>query len=52
MESKKQMVSFKFTPNMLCLIKKYAKKNKTTNTKIVEYALIEYFQKRNEKILF
>lgn len=37
---------------MIDMIKKYANANQVSYTKIVEYALIEYFQKRNEDIMF
>lgn len=48
---RKEIMAFKLEPNMVELIKKYAEINNTTYTKIVEYALTEYFLKRKENIL-
>lgn len=48
--SRKELMAFKLEPRMIKLIKEYANAHDTTYTKIVEYALIEYFQKRNENL--
>ncbi len=50
MNNKKIIQAFRLNPKIIDLITKYAKKNKTSNTKIVELALIEYFKNRNEDI--
>ncbi len=50
MNSKKIIQAFKLNPRLVDLITKYAKKNKTSRTQIVEYALIEYFKNKNEDI--
>lgn len=50
MKDKKIIQAFKLNPKIVDLIIKYAKKNKTSRTSIVEYALIEYFKNKNENI--
>lgn len=48
--NRKVIKSFRLNANLVKLIRKYAKLNKTTSTQIVEYALIEYFKSKNENI--
>ena len=50
MDNKKIIQAFKLNPKIVDLISKYAKKNKTSKTQIVEFALIEYFRNKNEDI--
>ena len=50
MREKKILQAFKFNPRLVDLITKYAIKNGTSRTQIVEIALIEYFKKKNEDI--
>ena len=50
MREKKILQAFKFNPKIVELITKYAVKNKTSRTQIVELALIEYFKNKNEDI--
>lgn len=50
MREKKIIQAFKINPKIVDLITKYAKKNKTSRTQIVEMALIEYFKNKNEDI--
>lgn len=50
MNNKKIIQAFKLNPKIVDLITKYAKKNKTSRTAIVEYALIEFFKSKNENI--
>lgn len=49
--TKKEMVSIKLSPQMKNIIKEYAEDNDVPFTRVIEYALIEYFQKRNKDIL-
>lgn len=46
----KVIKAFRLNSSIVKLIEKYAKKNHTTCTQIVEYALIEYFKSKNEDI--
>lgn len=48
--NRKVIKAFRLNSNIVKLIEKYAKKNNTTSTQIVEYALIEYFKNKNENI--
>lgn len=48
--NKKIIKAFRLNSNVVSLIEKYAKKNNTTCTQIVEYALIQYFISKNENI--
>lgn len=50
MREKKILQAFKFNSRIVDLITKYAIKNKTSRTQIVEIALIEYFKSKNEDI--
>ena len=50
MREKKILQAFKLNPRIVDLITKYAIKNKTSRTQIVEIALIEYFKSKNEDI--
>ena len=46
----KILQAFRLSPKLVELISKYAKKNKTSRTTIVENALNEYFKNKNENI--
>ncbi len=46
----KVIQAFKLNQKVVDLIIKYAEKNKTSKTQIVEMALIEYFKNKNEDI--
>lgn len=46
----KVIQAFKLNQKVVDLIIKYAEKNKTSKTQIVEMALIEYFKSKNEDI--
>ena len=46
----KVIKAYRLNSKVVKLIDKYAKKNKTTSTQIVETALIEYFKSKNEDI--
>lgn len=50
MKNKKIIQAYKLNPRLVDLITKYAKMNLTSKTQIVEFALIEYFKKKNEDI--
>lgn len=50
MKDKKIIQAFKLNPKLVELITKYAKKNKSSKTQIVEIALIEFFKSKNEDI--
>lgn len=50
MREKKIIQAFKLNPKIVDLISKYAKKNKSSRTQIVEIALIEFFKSKNEDI--
>ena len=50
MKDKKIIQAFKLNPKLVELITKYAKKNKSSRTQIVEIALIEFFKSKNEDI--
>ena len=50
MNDKKIYQGFRINSKLVDLITKYATKNKTSRTQIVEYALIEYFKSKNEDI--
>ena len=50
MKNKKILQAFKLNPKIVDLIAKYAIKNQTSRTQIVEVALIEYFKSKNEDI--
>ena len=50
MKDKKIFQGFRLNSKLIDLITKYAKKNKTSRTQIVEIALIEYFKNKNEDI--
>lgn len=50
MKNKKILQAYKLNPNLVDLIIKYAEKNNTSKTQIVEIALIEYFKNKNEDI--
>lgn len=50
MKEKKIIQAFKLNPKLVELITKYAEKNKSSRTQIVEIALIEFFKSKNEDI--
>lgn len=50
MKNKKILQAYKLNPKLVDLIIKYAEKNNTSKTQIVEIALIEYFKNKNEDI--
>lgn len=49
-KSKKIIQAFKLNPKIVDLISKYAIKNETSKTQIVELALIDFFKSKNEDI--
>lgn len=50
MKNKKILQAYKLNQKLVDLIIKYAEKNNTSKTQIVEIALIEYFKNKNEDI--
>lgn len=50
MNENKIFQGFRLNAKVVKLIEKYAKKNKTSRTQIVEMALIEYFKNKNEDL--
>lgn len=46
--NKKVIKAYRLSPSIIALIEKYAEKNDTTFTKIVEEALFEYFMNKKE----
>ena len=50
MNNKKVFQGYRLNSKMVDLINKYARKNKTSRTQIVEAALLEYFKNKNEDL--
>ena len=50
MKNKRILQAFRLNPSIVKLIDKYAEKNKSSRTQVVEQALIEFFKNKNEDI--